>query len=206
MDFNGYLMSGDTVAARIENGTVIPVCSALLPLWLTERNDLEGWLKSRAIDRHRTNSRVLKKLLRLTDSGDLAAVLRAHGATITDHYWIRSDQETELTYPDIRFTSDRFAEVALTGTHAPHVVGVVVNGPLEEVGNALVVTVANDLDTVHVLSPVKVVLVEVGGQVLKRHALALADGAADAAAIGVGLYNLVHGHVSGLRPLVLANG
>ena len=120
MDFNGYLMSGYTVAARIENGTVIPVCSALLPLWLTERNDLEGWLKSRAIDRHRTNSRVLKKLLRLTDSGDLAAVLRAHGATITDHYWIRSDQETELIYPDIRFTSDRFAEVALTGSFSSY--------------------------------------------------------------------------------------
>lgn len=119
MDFNGFLMSGDVKAAEIRSGRILPIDSSRMPLYLTRRDDLDGWLKGRAIDRHRANSRILKKVLRLTDSSDIAAVMRSHAATITDNYWICREGET-LTYQDIRFSEDTFAEVALTGSFSSY--------------------------------------------------------------------------------------
>lgn len=115
MDFSGYLMSGNRKAARIEKGRLTPLDQVRMPLYLATHDDLEGWLESRAIDRHRPNSRILKKVLHLTDSSDLAAVLRVHGAAIIDHYWVLRDDEA-LTYDQVRFSDDSFAEVALTGS------------------------------------------------------------------------------------------
>ena len=82
MDFNGYLMSGEAAVAEIKRGRITPVDPARMPLYLAAHDDLDSWIEGRAIDRHRTNSRILKKVLRLTDSSDAAAVLRAHAATI----------------------------------------------------------------------------------------------------------------------------
>ena len=115
MDFDGYLMSGDLAVAEIKRGRITPLDKDRMPLYLISYDDLDGWIDGRAIDRHRTNSRILKKVLRLTDSSDAAAVLRAHAATITDNYWLRSDAELSLTYDAIRFSEDTFAEIALTG-------------------------------------------------------------------------------------------
>lgn len=120
MDFNGYLMSGDKVLSQIQNGYLLQKDHPLLPLYLASGGDLEKWLTSRAIDRYRPNSRILKKILRLTDSSDVAAVLRAHAATITDNYWVKRDSESELTYEQIKFTEDSFAEVALTGSFSSY--------------------------------------------------------------------------------------
>ena len=119
MDFNGYLMSGDTAVAQIQKGRIIPLDKSRMPLYLATNDDLETWLVNRAIDRHRTNSRILKKVLRLTDSSDLAAVLRVHGATITDNYWVKQDGE-DLAYDQVRFSEDSFAEVALTGSFSSY--------------------------------------------------------------------------------------
>lgn len=115
MDFDGYLMSGDLAVAEIRRGRIAPLDRARMPLYLAAHDDLDGWIDGRAIDRHRTNSRILKKVLRLTDSSDAAAVLRAHAATITDNYWLKSEAEPSLTYDAIRFSEDTFAEIALTG-------------------------------------------------------------------------------------------
>lgn len=116
MEFNGYLMSGDLEIAQISNGQVLPRRKNLMPLYLAAGGKLEDWLTSRAIDRHRPNSRILKKVLRLTNSGDLAAVLRTHAATITDNYWVKEDHEADLTYEQVQFTQDTFSEIALTGS------------------------------------------------------------------------------------------
>lgn len=116
MCFTGYLMSGTQEIARIDRGNVIPLKPALLPLYLASDGDFARWIESRAIDRHRPNSRILKKLLRLTDSSDFATVLRAHAATITDNYWVKREDEQNLTYDQIRFSEDTFAELALTGS------------------------------------------------------------------------------------------
>lgn len=115
MDYNGTLMSGKRAVARIQNGEVAPLDIKRIPLYLRRGGDFEVWFDSRAIDRHRTNSRILKKVLRLRDSGDAAAVLRAHGATITDNYWFMPDGEA-LTWEGVRFGEDTFADVALTGS------------------------------------------------------------------------------------------
>lgn len=115
MDFDGYLMSGDLAVAEIKRGRITPLDKDRMPLHLVSHDDLDGWVDGRAIDRHRTNSRILKKVLRLTDSSDTAAVLRAHAVTITDNYWLKSEAEASLTYDAVRFSEDTFAEIALTG-------------------------------------------------------------------------------------------
>ncbi len=120
MEYNGYLMAGEQAAAQIRKNRVIPLDRTRMPLYLAAGGDFETWLVSRAIDRHRPNSRILKKVLRLTDSSDAAAVLRAHAAAITDHYWIKSDGEPELSYAQVRFSEDTFAEIALTGNFSSY--------------------------------------------------------------------------------------
>lgn len=116
MEYNGYLLSGNDPVAEIRRGQVVPLDSTRMPLYLAAGGSFEAWLESRAIDRHRPNSRILKKVLRLSDSSDAAAVLRAHAATITDNYWVRLDGEEPLSYDEIRFTEDTFAEIALSGS------------------------------------------------------------------------------------------
>ena len=116
MDFNGFLMSGETPVAKIKKGRVTALIPERLPLYLAGHDDLEGWLQTRAIDRHRPNSRILKKVLRLTETDDLHTVLRVHAATITDDYWLKPEDSPGLTYEQVRFTEDTFAELALTGS------------------------------------------------------------------------------------------
>ena len=111
---NGYLMHKDDVVSRIENDIVLDD-NALLPLQLKQGASIEGWLEGRAIDKHRTNSRLLKKVMRIIDTSDIATVLRAHAATVTDNYWFRLDGE-DIEYKDILFNDDSYADVALFGT------------------------------------------------------------------------------------------
>ena len=109
MVLNGILMSGDTPVAEIRHGSVMPLEKTRMPLYLRDHDDILGWLEERAIDRHRTNSRILKKILRLSDSSDLAAVLHSHGAAITDDYWFKGEAEPDLTWRDVCFSADSFA-------------------------------------------------------------------------------------------------
>ena len=74
------------------------------------------WLETRAIDRHRANSRLLKKALRLAEKDDISTVIHVNGATITDNYWIRP-LDSALRYEDIRFSDDYFSNLALKGTY-----------------------------------------------------------------------------------------
>lgn len=111
---NGYLMHKNDVVSRIENDIVLDD-NAILPLQLSQGASIEGWLTGRAIDKHRTNSRLLKKVLRMIDTSDIATVLRAHAATVTDNYWFKADGE-DIEYKDILFNDDSYADVALFGT------------------------------------------------------------------------------------------
>ena len=65
LSITGELMSEDKVIATVKNGEITDCNETLLPLYLKRTKNLEGWLASRAIDTHRTNSRLLKKALRL---------------------------------------------------------------------------------------------------------------------------------------------
>lgn len=114
MQINGSLMSKDIELARIQNGRVQPIKKELLPLYLQRQDNFTGWLEERAIDSHRTNSRLLKKALRLTTSTDLEVVLLVNASTITDTYWFRA-QGSPLTYNDVRFKQNLYDKMALSG-------------------------------------------------------------------------------------------
>ena len=90
---------------------------ALCPLYFNRTEDLDGWLASRAIDAHRPNSRLLKKALRLAERDDISTVLSVHAVTVTDTYWIKDD-DSDLTWDDVRFKKDYFSTLALKGDYS----------------------------------------------------------------------------------------
>lgn len=108
----GHVMSGNTPVARFDGRRVTPILPNRTPLCFRRGGDIETWLENRAVDEHRTNSRVLKRVLRMRDKSKLASALRVHGATITDNYWVRMDGE-DVTWDKVRFSHDYFADVAL---------------------------------------------------------------------------------------------
>ena len=114
MTLNGKILSRDSVIGTVENGLLIDYDEHRLPLYLLRTKDVEGWLRGRAIDAHRTNSRLLKRALRIGMNDDLEAVLHVHAATVTDAYWFRLTGET-LCYNDVRFKENQFAALALKG-------------------------------------------------------------------------------------------
>lgn len=113
-DITGSIMSRDTVVATVKNGNMTVVNEKLLPLYLKHRNNVEGWLASRAIDSHRTNSRLLKKALRLRAADDASTALAVNAATVTDCYWFKPEG-CDAVYEDIRFKENYFDKLALHG-------------------------------------------------------------------------------------------
>lgn len=53
---DGYLMSGDQVVARIDNGILTNADNVRLPFYLQRCNDLDSWLRNRAAPRPRSHS------------------------------------------------------------------------------------------------------------------------------------------------------
>ena len=111
---NGEIMSRDKAIAVVFDGIITESDTALLPLFLKRTGDVAGWLKNRAIDTHRTNSRLLKKALHLTSADDVEVVLKVYAATITDTYWFRQSG-CGLKYEDVRFKVNYFDKLALRG-------------------------------------------------------------------------------------------
>lgn len=122
MVLSGTPMSGDIPVAEIRRGQVMLPDWSRIPLDLRDHDDIPGWPEERAIDRRRTNSRILKKALRLSDSSDPAAVLHSHGAAITDDDWFKGESEPDLTRREVRFPADSFAEIALTGSFSSYAI------------------------------------------------------------------------------------
>lgn len=120
---NYEILSGDTLVALWNDNKLTVYNEKLLPLFLKNISDGDLWLEKRAIDSHRANSRLLKKALRMKERDDLATVIQANGATITDNYWIR-EPGSSLKYADISFdenyfrklTSKSAAKLALDGS------------------------------------------------------------------------------------------
>lgn len=114
LNLNGELMSGDRVIATIRDGVLQDCDDTRLPYYLKRTQDLQGWLELRAVDRHRPNSRLLRRLYRLSDAEDAEIALRASAVTITDNFWVRPEGSSEI-YDDVRFKENLFADVALEG-------------------------------------------------------------------------------------------
>jgi hypothetical protein len=109
------LLSKDTPIAEISGGVVSAITPARMPLFLRRTGDIEAWLRGRAIDSHRTNSRLLKRVLRLEHRDDITAALAVNAATITDNYWVKPPDDNSLGYDDVRFKLNAFDDLALTG-------------------------------------------------------------------------------------------
>jgi len=114
MGLNGEIVSKDRVIGRVQDGRLVNADEQRLPFYLLRTKDVDGWLRARAIDAHRTNSRLLKRALRIGSTDDMDAVLRVHAATVTDTYWFRAEGKS-LTYDDVRFKENLFASLALRG-------------------------------------------------------------------------------------------
>ena len=113
---NCYIISGDIAVAKWQDNTFKILNDVLLPLYLKNTGNVQRWLETRAIDCHRANSRLLKKVLRLTEKDDVATVMSVNAVTITDNYWIKP-LNSNLVYADVRFDNDYFSNLALTGSY-----------------------------------------------------------------------------------------
>lgn len=114
LNISGNIMSEDKVIATVKNGEITDCDEQLIPLYLKRTKNVESWLASRAIDTHRTNSRLLKKALRLRVTDDAQTALAVNAATVTDRYWFRPEGSTAC-YDDIRFKENYFDNLALKG-------------------------------------------------------------------------------------------
>lgn len=114
IDSTGYIMSADRQVVRIENGLVVDVDNQFAPLYFVNGKDFTSWLEGRAIDSHRANSRLLKRVLRLANRDDANTALAVNAVTITDNYWFKSDDEN-LTWDDVKFNENVFDKLALKG-------------------------------------------------------------------------------------------
>lgn len=111
---NGKIMSADIPVATIKNGVVVDKNEKLAPLFFNRCEDVSAWLKGRAIDSHRANSRLLKKALRLQNKDEISTVLAVNAVTITDNFWFCEDG-SDLTWDDVRFKENYFDSLALCG-------------------------------------------------------------------------------------------
>lgn len=114
IDSTGYIMSADRQVVKIENGLVVDVDKQFAPLHFVNGKDFTSWLEGRAIDSHRANSRLLKKVLRLANRDDANTALAVNAVTITDNYWFKSDDE-DLTWDEVKFNENVFDKLALKG-------------------------------------------------------------------------------------------
>ena len=113
---NFYIMSKDIAVSKWQDNSLEIINEKLLPLYFRYSHDVFKWIKSRAIDSIRPNSRLLKKALRMAAKDDISTVLSVNAATITDNYWIKP-LDSDLTYEDVRFDNDYFAKLALAGNY-----------------------------------------------------------------------------------------
>ena len=102
LNINGQIMSEDIPVVNIIDGVASIINKDLAPLYFRKSKDVTKWLESRAIDAHRTNSRLLKKALRLKERDDASTSLSVNAVTITDTYWFKENGST-LTWEDVRW-------------------------------------------------------------------------------------------------------
>lgn len=109
-----YVLSKDEIVVWIENGKIVKRDLLRCPLALRKGDSIDNWLNDRAIDSHRINSRLLKKILRLSDKSDKEVVLYNNAVTITDNFWVK-DEDSDLKWNDVKFSNNYFDKLALLG-------------------------------------------------------------------------------------------
>lgn len=112
---NYYLMSKNIIVAKVKDDKSIHYYKKeLVPLLLRITNDIDLWLENRAIDRHRPSSRILRKMLRLTNSSELDVVLKFNAVSLTDTYWMKPTN-SPMTWEEAIKCTDYFSELIING-------------------------------------------------------------------------------------------
>lgn len=111
---SGDVMEEDDVVASFKEGKLTYMDTNRVPLFIKTTKDLSLWLEGRSIDAHRTNSRLLKKALRLKTDNDIIPVLKVYGRTLTDHFWFRP-LRSKIHFKDLEFRTDIYSDVSLKG-------------------------------------------------------------------------------------------
>lgn len=115
IEFQGYLMSRNTPLAQFGQGEIRVLQPGLLPFHFARGGSLEEWLRSRAMDCHsRTNARMLRKALRISDEMPELIPMKVNAAKVTDTYWLKPEGST-LQYQDVQFRENAYWKFALNG-------------------------------------------------------------------------------------------
>ncbi len=112
MDY--FVMSGNAIVAKWENNRLNILNERLCPLYLINKKDFMGWVTGRALCTNRMNADKLRNILHLKYINQTGIALSVNAAKITDNYWVKP-VESKLCYEDIRFTDDKFADLAMKG-------------------------------------------------------------------------------------------
>ena len=113
-DLTGFIMMEDEKVASFDKGNLTWMDEDKVPLVIKRTNRMEPFLKIRSIDTSRTNSRILKRVLRIRKVEDERLALYAHAVTLTDNYWFKP-KGSRLKYKDVCFDNDIYSQVALKG-------------------------------------------------------------------------------------------
>lgn len=113
-ELTGDLMMEDEVVASFENGVLNYIDEQKCPLLINRTGNIYSFLATRAIDRDRTHSRLLKKYLNVIEEDDAMVSIYSYGATITDNYWFKA-KGSKLKYKDIAFEFDYYSDLVLKG-------------------------------------------------------------------------------------------
>ena len=111
----GQVMSFDRVVAKIENDIVKVTDKNRCPYFLMNCSDIKLWLEDRSFDTTRGHSRTLRRISQLTNKTEAEISLRFYGATVTDNYWVKTEENLNLTYDEVRFKTDQLFHLALLG-------------------------------------------------------------------------------------------
>lgn len=110
------IMAGDLPLAeyRDEQLTVLDGMQSLVPLFLQRTGNFRRWVEERAIDRTRTNARMLKKAQKMSSlCADFETAMKYNAAMVTDNFWVRREDET-LSWEDVRFRDDLYFRMAVS--------------------------------------------------------------------------------------------
>ena len=113
-DLTGSVMSGNTLVATFEQGTLTYINEKLAPLVIKRTHRMEEFLKLRVIDMSRTNARILKRILNIHVDDDYKAALYSYALSVNDNYWFKP-KHSKLKYNELKFRDDSYFDAALKG-------------------------------------------------------------------------------------------
>ena len=117
-ELTGSVMSGNTVVATFEQGTLTYINEKLVPLVIKRTHRIEEFLKLRVIDMSRTNARILKRILNIHVDDDYKAALYSYALSVNDNYWFKP-KHSKVKYHELKFKDDSYFDTALKGDITP---------------------------------------------------------------------------------------